>query len=588
DPNFLHWIGWVRDMLDQHALPIYLLLNKAPSLGQQKLLDARQVTPIVLPLPAGVDSDNYPARLEAFFRAIDPAQVPEDSEWGTSADLYSHENPSGNIAERKAAAIAVYESVASLRKTYPGWLVAPESIRQRLEHTVEYSAAFADREALLSVLQDDVYVAAIVIAEYAWYQDVVLQSMDDHLAAEARRILSATASASAQIVVERGSVLERFDAASLSQYRARWKSLALGLLRWAREGLHRDEFAEVRQLLMTTSRDDAQLDDEVTHQSVLLSLYEGDRVTALRLLNEWEVKSADGYMLVRKGSLLSELGEIDRGFSVSLSGLQQLRRDQRSRSDTMRYLSEEAWACAVIDRQQRARDFLLRRRKTGEDGAQIATQLSRRLVELAAKGADVRRELELLDAALEAEASTPSDPKSVVPSFDLGRYTRSTNLGAPARLREKLKAAFAWLTLADRVSLAPRIANVTFNANSFLCASWWVQYADSMQRVLSVLVRTTSTSALEQRRPSDPRYAAGWLSRFQVGKTDEGLAIRFCETSLSLLETLLGGELSNDAEQTLSFHIQVFGRLVIRISDVDRVESYARRVVSMHQRQTLA
>jgi hypothetical protein len=201
---------------------------------------------------------------------------------------------------------------------------------------------------------------------------------------------------------------------------------------------------------------------------------------------------------------------------------------------------------------------------------------------------DVRRELDLLDAALEAEAATPSDPQSVLPDFDLGKYTRSTTLGAPGRLKEKLNAAFAWLTLVDRVALVPRIANVTFSVNSFLCAGWWVQYADSMQRVLSVLVRTMSTNALGHRQPSDPLHAAGWLSRFQVGKTDESLAIRVCETSLSLLERILGGELSNGAEQTLSFHIQVFGRLVIRIPDVDRVESYAKRVISMHQRHTLA
>lgn len=117
-------------------------------------------------------------------------------------------------------------------------------------------------------------------------------------------------------------------------------------------------------------RDDLQLDDEVAYQSVLLSLYEGDRATALRLLNEWEVTSADGYVLVRKGALLSELGEIDRGFSISLSGLQQLRRDQHARSDTTRYLSEEAWACTVIHRQQRAMSLALRRSETNNDSAE--------------------------------------------------------------------------------------------------------------------------------------------------------------------------------------------------------------------------
>jgi hypothetical protein len=387
-------------MLDQHALPIYLLIDKEPSLGQKKLLDARQVTPIVLPLPPGIESDNYAARLEAFFQIVDPAQEPEENAWGSDVNFPSRPSVTTDIAVRKTAVITAYETVASLRKTYPGWLVAPDSVRQRLNRSAGYSAALTDWEALLRVLQDDAYVATIVAAQYAWYQDVVLQSMDDQLAIEARRILSATADASVQIVEERASILGGFGAASLRQYRVRWKALALSLLRWAREGLHREVFAEIQQLLKSMFRDDQQLNDEVAYQSVLLSLYEGDRAAALRLLNAWEVTSADGYMLVRKGSLLSELGEIDRGFSISLSGLQQLRRDQRTRSDTTRYLSEEAWACTVIHRQQGAMSLGLRRGKTNSDEDQIAVQLSRRLVDLAARGADVRREIDLLNAAL--------------------------------------------------------------------------------------------------------------------------------------------------------------------------------------------
>ncbi|MFW2271160.1 MULTISPECIES: SIR2 family NAD-dependent protein deacylase [Burkholderia cepacia complex] len=587
DPNFLHWIGWVRDMLDQHALPIYLLLNRPPSLGEQKLLDARQVTPIVLPQPPDIDSDDYPARIKTFFRVIDPAQEPEDIDWATNINLPHGPDYSKDIDERKNVVIAAYQGIASLRKTYPDWLIAPEAIRQRLRHTVAYSAAFTDGEALHSVLQDDAYVATAIVAEYAWYQDVALQSLDDKIANEAKGILSITVGVDAQNLKARRAILEPFGAASLRGYRGRWRSLAIALLRWAREGLHRDTFGEIKQLLLNISRDDVQLDDELAHQSVLFSLYEGDRITALRLLNEWEVKSADGYMLVRKGSLLSELGEIDRGLSISLSGLQQLRRDQRSRSDTTRYLSEEAWACAVIGRQQRA--IAMRSwRQERQDGAQLAEQLSRRLIDLAVKGIDVRRELDSLDAALSAESATPSDPISILPSFDLGKYTTSTTYGAPGSLREKLNAAFSWLTLADRIGLVPRIANVNFCVDSFLCAGWWVQYADSMERVLSILVRTLSIKAFEQRKPTELSHSAGWLSRFQVGKTAENIATRLCETSLSLLENVLGGALPDDAEITLSFHIQLFGRLVIRISDANVVMSYAKRIVAIHQQQALA
>lgn len=588
DPNFLHWIGWVRDMLDQHALPIYLLLNRPPSLGQQKLLDARQVTPIVIPLPPGIEADDYPARLEAFFQAVDPAQDPEDKEWGPEIFFHSGTGHTNDLSGRKAATLAVYEELASFRKTYPGWLVAPESVRSRLRFAADHSAAFTDRHALLSLLLEDIHVATVLLADYAWFQEVTLQSMDDELAAEARRILSATAEANSRQLKEQGAILQRFGAASLRQYRVRWKALALALLRWAREGLHRDMFEEAHVLLRSSFPDDAQLEDEAAHQAVLLALYEGDRLKALRRLNSWEVKGADGYMLVRKGSLLSELGEVDRGFSISLSGLQQLRRDQRSRSDITRYLSEEAWACAVIGRQQSAVASPLTRSKDPRDAGQFADQLSRRLVELAARGMDVNGELERLNAALDAEATMPSEPKSVMPAFDLGQYSISTTLGSTARLQDKLDAAFAWLTLAERVALVPRIGNTIFSVNSFLCAGWWVQYADSMRRVLSVLMRTMSTKALDNRGPSDPHHTSGWLSRFQVGKTDASLAIRICESSLSLVEGILAGELSNDVELTLSFHIQIFARLVIRVSDAELVESYARRVIAMHQRDTVA
>lgn len=35
DPNFLHWIGWVRDMLDKHALPIYMFVGQDAPIGQR-------------------------------------------------------------------------------------------------------------------------------------------------------------------------------------------------------------------------------------------------------------------------------------------------------------------------------------------------------------------------------------------------------------------------------------------------------------------------------------------------------------------------------------------------------------------------
>jgi len=48
DPNFLHWVGWVRDNLGTDTTRIYLcgILNISPP--QRRVLESRGVTPIYL------------------------------------------------------------------------------------------------------------------------------------------------------------------------------------------------------------------------------------------------------------------------------------------------------------------------------------------------------------------------------------------------------------------------------------------------------------------------------------------------------------------------------------------------------------
>lgn len=69
DPNFLHWIGWVRDMLDDHALPIYLFFHSPPSLGHRRLLEARRVIPVVVPT-INCEASDYRSRYLELFKIL--------------------------------------------------------------------------------------------------------------------------------------------------------------------------------------------------------------------------------------------------------------------------------------------------------------------------------------------------------------------------------------------------------------------------------------------------------------------------------------------------------------------------------------
>lgn len=81
DPNFLQWIGWVRDMLDQHSLPIYLFTGSPLSIGQRKLLEARKITPVLLPTSPEGEKLEYKDRYRLLFESLGRSINKSNTDW---------------------------------------------------------------------------------------------------------------------------------------------------------------------------------------------------------------------------------------------------------------------------------------------------------------------------------------------------------------------------------------------------------------------------------------------------------------------------------------------------------------------------
>lgn len=575
DPNFLHWIGWVRDVLDQHALPIYLFVGKMPSIGMQRLLQARCVTPVLLPIVANGEEDDYAARLELLFSLINPSRDPRDESWGEIS--YAKQLGSKGEEEQRSEVIKAYKSASALRRRYPGWLIAPAEVRKKLLWNsldlLDYLSA-AEVEKLSA---SDPFLATAILSEFVWLYETLLQSLPDDVAKVAVEVLKSTVIFSKEEVSE----LEEFSAHTKAKFSRRWKELSIGVLRWSRQGLHRAEFDELSNLIESSYPSDSQVADEITYERILLSMYEGDRALALKLLSEWEIRTADGYMYVRKGILMSELGLLEGGHAVSLQGLQKLRLDQRSKTNSTKALSEEAWACLSIRNQTHA----LRAFSPNEDKHSLRKKLGDRLTDLAAKGHDVRGEVDILISELASQPRISSGP-GLMRTFD--RTWQSVKRSFSGGIsKDKIISAFSWLTLTDRVALPPRIGNVIFEVDTFSRAAWWAQYADSNQRVLSVLIRTLNKKLLDPVGYGDFPYTTGWLSRYQVARTEERLAINICEKSLALIERILNDPTVRSTQSNvvscLSFHLEVFGRLVMRVEASDLLTSYFNRTLNLHR-----
>lgn len=158
DPNFLHWSGWVRDNLAAGAPRIYLAGWLGLSNHRRRMLEARNVMPI--DLSALPQANTWPPDLrdryatEWFITALELGKPSGFSSWPSpptapaapppylspvpvSEELLPLEekwpppftSPANEHEQALRSIIGIWREN---RRLYPGWLVAPARVRERL------------------------------------------------------------------------------------------------------------------------------------------------------------------------------------------------------------------------------------------------------------------------------------------------------------------------------------------------------------------------------------------------------------------------------------------------------------------------
>lgn len=116
DPNFLQWIGWLRDVMRGEQMPVYLVTyDPYMHESQRRLLRDRGVDVINL---ATIEGLNYSSGLKMF---LDYVGAPHSSDWTGKVSLFG-------ISEKEHI-ISVTKKLKTIRESYPNWLFLPiESI----------------------------------------------------------------------------------------------------------------------------------------------------------------------------------------------------------------------------------------------------------------------------------------------------------------------------------------------------------------------------------------------------------------------------------------------------------------------------
>ena len=517
DPNFLQWIGWIRDHIGKETSPKLYLVGVFNSLSgaDRKLLDRRGIVVIDL----SVFSTDHERAFDQFLSYLN-GRKSRAADWpAVSADASSWPTDAGS---EECADIAA--EWRRQRGEYPGWVVVPEDRRRTLwlyteswlSHLSQMSSA--DRARLDTPLDLD------LAFELAWRLDRCLFPLIGELPAFLEEIATkygdTSLSLPEQAVWTRASVFEAVA------------NIRLWLLRHYREEGLDEEWQAVTQAL---ENDFSRLLPEhrarFRLEEALQALFRFDPLEAKRLLVEWQPNENLPFWEAKRAALMAELGEAAAARAIMETSLSAIRQQLNLNPITEDYtmISQESVVMLLLWAVERGMAI-------GEgdtDDSNLLDELSERWNELTRYKCDPRREIAWFSARLR-HPSVRWRPERTTHSFDLGYVSTTIHAG----IDPEAVAAYGLLRMYEDIGMPYRMEHTTF-------------------------VKDPVESTLPRVGHYSPHWALTNIVRLGNAKAADGLFDR----------EYLAGLRSHEADRFLEIYLPVFERTIAMADEPDLSEA---------------
>lgn len=514
DPNFLQWIGWMRDQFGQEAVPKIYLIGVFDSLTQadRMLLDRRGIVVVDL----SVFSTEPGIAIGAFLdylkrrrtRAADwPINSTDVQSWARDAD------------PRKYPEVAA--EWRRQRQEYPGWVVVPEDRRRILWRDTEpwlhllSHISRKDRADLEAPLDLD------LAFEFAWRLDRCLfpltGELPDFLEEVAKKYSNATLPLPEKAGWTRTTVFEAVA------------NMRLWLMRHYREEGMVEEWQAVRGAVKV---DFGRLLPEhkarIQLEEALHALFRFEPAEAKQLLLNWQGSETLPFWEAKRAALMAELGEVGSAHSILESSLSEIREQLGLNPIFKDYtlVSQESVVMLLLWAVDRGKSI----GRLDKDDGGLLDELSERWNELTRYKCDPRREIETLTARL-AHQSEGRKQHGIAYGFDLGTVSRTVHFGPD----EEVVAAYGLLRMYEDIGMPYRMEHATFAGRP----------------VESTLLRVRSHS---------PHWALANVVRLGDPKATDGLFDR----------EYLAGLRRDEVDRLFKIYLPAFERTIAMLNEPDR------------------
>ena len=483
DPNFLEWIGWIRDELEDHHAPIYLTGLLSLDHVQRSLLARRGVTPIDLAPVFPNQSESPASAIKWFLENLKIGRPPSPHRWpnGTTVTQETRDyqpallldglsepedvRPDQDVDEETAWKILKRWTFE--RGRYPGWLVAPDRVRSALwtntQRWMRRLIKFSNGRSAIDRIR--------IFYELNWRLEISMMPLFEVTKEPFERAVEDLfSSLSGGSPVDPPSRDQRTLLPNVDVEEA-WLELAFSLLREAREiydAQRWDHFKErIDQIVATAPK----FSDRYHYEQALWMMWNIRRPEAKEVLDKWSPSSDAVLAKMRKAGLLAELDTLNDAQEVLRATLHQIRRSVHATVGPNLYLlSLEGWCTYLMYKVQTRIDLDNMAHGRGKPDFELRDRYSDRWQELKTLECSPWPMLEDFESMLTGEPPGPSRTERTVPGFDPG--SRVTQVHMRGTGLSPWLPAFACIRLYEQVGIPLRFSD---SALSNACR-WVMQF----------------------------------------------------------------------------------------------------------------
>lgn len=328
DPNFLQWAGWVRDQLSSSSRRIYLVGALNLTAAKRKYFESINVAPIDLAsLVIDYDDQNLKHEIatKIFLKTLDILKPKQVWDWvptllSQSMITEEHFNKRKNPINAVAALERQLPMLEADRKSYPGWLVCPISLRWKLESQINDPFPTAK---IISEMTPD--CRAKLLYEISWRYSVTYQVIPSWLAQE----LFTVCNPSNPCILTKKQQMEM-------------SLILLRNTRWFNDAASKVIEEETLTILQVNSEYWLECSNELAMHQASVARDNFDFSELENLADK--IKVTEPTWGLKKASLLAELGRFDESNKLISDAYRELLSQYRSERNSIYVLSRLAWA----------------------------------------------------------------------------------------------------------------------------------------------------------------------------------------------------------------------------------------------------